>query len=131
MPEKSLVLIQPYERLPLIRLIPDAYALVFTSEKTRGMKAFCLPPKTCYAITRYLYCPINLLKKKDFMTSNYQTEKPLTCPVCEKIFSIHDEHIAMPFCSLRCKQIDAMRWFNEQYSMPIEKKETDDFGELE
>ncbi|MDR1493978.1 MAG: DNA gyrase inhibitor YacG [Planctomycetaceae bacterium] len=63
------------------------------------------------------------------MTSDFQTEKPSTCPICEKRFSLHEENIAAPFCSMRCKQIDAARWFNEQYSMPVEKKEIDDFGE--
>jgi endogenous inhibitor of DNA gyrase (YacG/DUF329 family) len=39
------------------------------------------------------------------------------CPVCKKAFSPESSD-AMPFCSLRCKQIDAQRWLDEKYMLP-------------
>jgi endogenous inhibitor of DNA gyrase (YacG/DUF329 family) len=29
----------------------------------------------------------------------------------------------MPFCSTRCKQIDAKRWLNEEYGLPYETEQ--------
>ena len=54
----------------------------------------------------------------------------LVCPVCEKRFHESDDGVAMPFCSSRCKMIDAARWLDERYGMPCEKPE-DDFSESE
>jgi endogenous inhibitor of DNA gyrase (YacG/DUF329 family) len=34
----------------------------------------------------------------------------------------------LPFCSERCRQIDLGRWFSEEYGLPIEREEPDDFG---
>jgi hypothetical protein len=39
------------------------------------------------------------------------------CPVCKKTF-LPELSDAMPFCSLRCKQIDAHRWLDEKYALP-------------
>jgi endogenous inhibitor of DNA gyrase (YacG/DUF329 family) len=39
------------------------------------------------------------------------------CPVCQKTF-LPELSDAMPFCSLRCKQIDAQRWLDEKYTLP-------------
>jgi endogenous inhibitor of DNA gyrase (YacG/DUF329 family) len=53
---------------------------------------------------------------------NTETQsKPLTCPVCEQRFYEGDDGVAMPFCSSRCKIIDAARWLDERYGMPVEK----------
>ena len=43
------------------------------------------------------------------------------CPVCDQRFDENDDGVAMPFCSSRCKLIDAARWLDERYGMPIEK----------
>jgi len=51
----------------------------------------------------------------------------MICPICEKTFDENDDEAALPFCSMRCKRIDAARWFDERYAYPIEKKEVDDF----
>lgn len=40
----------------------------------------------------------------------------MRCPICDKKFAIDDENAALPFCSVRCKAIDAKRWLNEEYS---------------
>ena len=53
-------------------------------------------------------------------------ETPLTCPVCEQCFAESDDGVAMPFCSRRCKMIDAARWLDERYGMPIEKPTEDE-----
>jgi endogenous inhibitor of DNA gyrase (YacG/DUF329 family) len=44
----------------------------------------------------------------------------LRCPVCDQPVDPKTAP-AMPFCSLRCKQIDLGRWLGERYSMPIER----------
>lgn len=33
----------------------------------------------------------------------------------------------MPFCSLRCKQLDLGRWLDEKYGMPYESEEEEPF----
>jgi len=43
------------------------------------------------------------------------------CPVCDRRFYESDDGVVMPFCSSRCKRIDAARWLDERYGMPIEK----------
>jgi len=46
----------------------------------------------------------------------------VTCSVCGALFD--SEHSpAIPFCSIRCRQVDLNRWFNEEYSMPVESEE--------
>jgi endogenous inhibitor of DNA gyrase (YacG/DUF329 family) len=45
-----------------------------------------------------------------------------TCPVCESQFkSSGSSHL--PFCSLRCRQIDLGRWLNESYGLPYENED--------
>ncbi len=44
----------------------------------------------------------------------------LFCPNCAQEFE-SEKSPAMPFCSQRCRLIDLGRWFNEEYSMPIER----------
>ena len=46
----------------------------------------------------------------------------LTCPVCEQRFRESDDGVVMPFCSRRCKMIDAARWLDERYGLPVEKQ---------
>ena len=41
----------------------------------------------------------------------------MKCPICDKIFDPEKEDGALPFCSVRCKMIDANRWLNEEYSV--------------
>jgi len=59
-----------------------------------------------------------------------KTGKLLRCPICEKHFSPESDGVVMPFCSPRCKRIDAARWLNEQYSVPVEKKDIEEFEDL-
>jgi endogenous inhibitor of DNA gyrase (YacG/DUF329 family) len=52
-----------------------------------------------------------------------------TCSVCRETFD-SEKSPAMPFCSQRCRLIDLNRWFEEGYSMPIERdRELDTFKE--
>ena len=44
-----------------------------------------------------------------------------TCPICEKRFPENSEEKSLPFCSKRCKMIDAARWLDEAYGLPDEK----------
>jgi endogenous inhibitor of DNA gyrase (YacG/DUF329 family) len=44
----------------------------------------------------------------------------MKCPICDREF-IEDAPVSvMPFCSKRCKIIDAGRWLGEKYGLPIE-----------
>jgi endogenous inhibitor of DNA gyrase (YacG/DUF329 family) len=48
----------------------------------------------------------------------------MKCSLCGRIFSEDTPGVAMPFCSQRCKLIDAGRWLNEEYGVPIEEEES-------
>ena len=39
----------------------------------------------------------------------------MRCPICNRIFSKDDPNAVSPFCSERCRQVDAKRWFCEEY----------------
>lgn len=41
----------------------------------------------------------------------------MKCPICQKSFAPGAPGAAMPFCSKRCKMIDAKRWLGEEYSV--------------
>lgn len=43
----------------------------------------------------------------------------IICPICASSFEA-DLSASLPFCSDRCRQIDLGRWFEENYSLPIE-----------
>jgi endogenous inhibitor of DNA gyrase (YacG/DUF329 family) len=44
------------------------------------------------------------------------------CPICGR--PVDPEHSpAMPFCSVRCRQIDLGRWLDERYSLSPEPEE--------
>jgi endogenous inhibitor of DNA gyrase (YacG/DUF329 family) len=58
-------------------------------------------------------------------------KRTLTCPVCEQRFDENDDEAAMPFCSSRCKWIDAARWLDERYGLPVEKPIEDIFPDDE
>lgn len=47
----------------------------------------------------------------------------MKCPICGKIFTPSDDSRVLPFCSARCKMIDAKRWLNEEYSVATINKE--------
>ncbi|MDR3110307.1 MAG: DNA gyrase inhibitor YacG [Planctomycetaceae bacterium] len=42
------------------------------------------------------------------------------CPICDTVFSTDLPAAELPFCSMRCKQIDAANWLGEEYGLPIE-----------
>ncbi len=48
---------------------------------------------------------------------------PLHCPICEKEFLPDEPGVSMPFCSKRCKTIDAARWLGEVYGLPYESED--------
>jgi endogenous inhibitor of DNA gyrase (YacG/DUF329 family) len=43
----------------------------------------------------------------------------LTCPICGQPFD-SEFTPAMPFCSVRCQQVDLGRWIDEKYALPHE-----------
>jgi endogenous inhibitor of DNA gyrase (YacG/DUF329 family) len=43
------------------------------------------------------------------------------CPVCRRRFD-SDQSESMPFCSIRCRQIDLGRWLDEGYSVPVQRE---------
>ena len=69
--------------------------------------------------------------KKPLVPSPCPLAPSLTCPICDQRFDENDDGVAMPFCSSRCKLIDAARWLDERYGMPIEKPLEDDFADGE
>ena len=42
-----------------------------------------------------------------------------TCPICDKELapSSITESVVFPFCSVRCKQIDLLRWCRGEYAV--------------
>lgn len=48
----------------------------------------------------------------------------IRCPICRRTFDT-DYSPAMPFCSERCRQIDLGRWYDEGYSVPVEREDAD------
>ncbi len=45
----------------------------------------------------------------------------VVCPICSSSFEANLS-VSMPFCSERCRQIDLGRWFEEDYSLPLEDR---------
>ena len=43
----------------------------------------------------------------------------IRCPTCGVPFESKNS-TALPFCCLRCKQVDLGRWLNEEYGVPSE-----------
>ncbi len=56
------------------------------------------------------------------MTSAEVEKKDLRCPLCGKARSAD----YVPFCSLRCANIDLGRWLNESYAIPARESDEDD-----
>jgi len=52
--------------------------------------------------------------------------KKMTCPICDREFQEDARDAALPFCSKRCKLIDAGRWLGEVYGLPDEKPQNPD-----
>jgi endogenous inhibitor of DNA gyrase (YacG/DUF329 family) len=52
----------------------------------------------------------------------------LTCIICGKTFDSAVSN-SMPFCSVRCKQVDLGRWLNEEQRLPYVRLDEDEEGE--
>jgi endogenous inhibitor of DNA gyrase (YacG/DUF329 family) len=48
----------------------------------------------------------------------------MKCFICGNTFSENSPEAAMPFCSQQCKLLDAGRWLDEEYGLPIENEES-------
>jgi hypothetical protein len=49
----------------------------------------------------------------------------ITCLRCGARFEI-DQTPAMPFCSVRCQQMDLQGWLNEEHSLPHVPKDDEE-----
>ena len=58
------------------------------------------------------------------MTSQPDNQQ-FVCPICKKKF-LESETDAFPFCSVRCRQVDLFRWFNEEYSIESFQRSDDE-----
>jgi hypothetical protein len=56
--------------------------------------------------------------------------RQLFCPTCGRAFASEQTPV-MPFCSIRCQQIDLGRWFNEEIGLPVEAADDDEQGEVD
>lgn len=45
----------------------------------------------------------------------------LRCPTCEVLFEAQASP-ALPFCCVRCQQVDLLRWLKEDYRLPLPRK---------
>jgi uncharacterized protein len=46
--------------------------------------------------------------------------KTIVCSICGSAFD-PAHSTTVPFCSVRCKEIDLGRWLDEQYGLPIDR----------
>ncbi len=59
--------------------------------------------------------------ERDLEPKHFQNQ-PLKCSLCGKSFN-RMESGSLPFCSVRCQQVDLGNWLNEGYGFPIESGE--------
>lgn len=52
-------------------------------------------------------------------------EPMIACPTCGNRFAPRTT-VVMPFCSVRCQQIDLGRWLNEEIGLPVTSNESDE-----
>lgn len=50
----------------------------------------------------------------------------IACPMCGKAAIYSLENAARPFCSERCKILDAANWADDQYAIPVPLKPGDE-----
>ena len=48
------------------------------------------------------------------------------CCICDRSF-VRETTTVFPFCSVRCQQIDLGRWYNEDYALPLDGQEEQEF----
>ncbi|MEM7457786.1 MAG: DNA gyrase inhibitor YacG [Planctomycetota bacterium] len=59
-----------------------------------------------------------------------QNSPQFTCCICNKRFAKESTKV-FPFCSTRCQQIDLGRWYNEEYALPLDGQEEQEFDSEE
>ena len=65
------------------------------------------------------YSTTPILNPQPMKSSGMAKLNKLRCPICDRMFA-REATKSMPFCSVRCQQVDLGRWFNESYGMPYE-----------
>lgn len=68
-------------------------------------------------------------EKKKSQTSGTANPK-LRCSQCGKAY-LRSESKCLPFCSVRCQQIDLGNWLGESYGLPIEGHEEREYGTID
>ena len=63
--------------------------------------------------------PVQQWRYRFSMSSN-RTGNKSRCPVCGNDLC---NVLYAPFCSRHCKNVDLLRWFNEEYSCDVKKSE--------
>ncbi len=53
------------------------------------------------------------------------TNRKARCAECSELLPPRQENKNFPFCSTRCKQIDLGRWLNEEYTLPMDRDNTE------
>ncbi|MCH2178141.1 MAG: DNA gyrase inhibitor YacG [Mariniblastus sp.] len=53
-----------------------------------------------------------------------------TCSMCEKPFDPATSR-CLPFCSVRCQQLDLGKWMSESYGLPLDGQEDLDHESFE
>jgi endogenous inhibitor of DNA gyrase (YacG/DUF329 family) len=48
-----------------------------------------------------------------------------SCAECRKPMPPREDNQNFPFCSARCKQIDLGKWFNEEYTLTVNRDNTE------
>jgi uncharacterized protein len=63
------------------------------------------------------------------MTDNQPVIRQPTCPICSKAISpeIIADTALFPFCSVRCRQVDLLRWSQGKYAIvePLDPRQLD------
>lgn len=77
----------------------------------------------CYLETSFMLGEVDSHFAPSFFLA--KTMSQIICPTCNETFAIHTTP-AMPFCSVRCQQIDLGRWLNEEQGLPCEPEDIDE-----
>lgn len=52
------------------------------------------------------------------------------CSLCEKLFDSATSS-CLPFCSIRCQQLDLQKWMTEGYGLPLDGHEDVEHGAID
>ena len=67
-------------------------------------------------------CKTTSLRPQPKQSTQPDTNTSRSCSICEQPFEPALSP-CLPFCSIRCQQIDLRRWMTESYSLPLDGQE--------